>query len=240
MECSAENLALLEDLCEQDFSILHLQRTFDTLPQRNAILKARQTLTDLRARQTSANELVVKAQAKVTDAMAEDEKLAEKQSSIEAMLNENTAGYREVDARTKELASVAKRRETIAHQLKGLRADLEKVQAVSDKVNEAVAQVEATEAEQVASFRAEGTELKERIAKETAQRATSAQAIPSDLLALYEKTAQRCGGVGLAKLDGKRCSVCRSEIDEARLHQIRHEAPLSTCPHCRRLLIVQA
>ncbi len=239
MECSAENLELLEELNALDFTILNLQRTFDTLPQRQAILKARQTLADLRSRKTGADELVAKAKAKVDKAVAEDESLAQKEAEIQALLNDKATGYRDVEARTKELAGIAKRRETINHQLIGYRAELAKVQAVADKVSAAVAQIEAGEAAQVADFKAQGTDLMAKIANAKADRAKFAPNLPADLLQMYEKTAQRCGGVGLAHLDGHACSVCRASIDEAHLYQLRYEAPLSACPHCKRLMIVK-
>ena len=238
MECPAETLELLEKLQAMDFTILNLKRTFETLPQRQAILKARQGLMDVRERKVSADELVAKAQAKVDDVLAEDAQQAQKEEEIKKLLQDKSAGYREVEAMNKQLASVAKRRETLNHHLNGYKAELAKVKAVADKIDSAIASLEAKEAQEVESFRAQGTDLRERIAKAEKERAAFAPHRPTSLLALYEKTAIRCGGVGVSHLKGDSCTVCRGKIDEARLHQCRKEAPLSTCPLCRRLLIV--
>ncbi len=238
MECPAETLELLEKLQAMDFTILNLKRTFETLPQRQAILKARQGLMDVRERKVSADELVAKAQAKVDDVLAEDAQQAQKEEEIKKLLQDKSAGYREVEAMNKQLASVAKRRETLNHHLNGYKAELAKVKAVADKIDSAIASLEAMEAQEVESFRAQGTDLRERIAKAEKERAAFAPHLPTSLLALYEKTAIRCGGVGVSHLKGDSCTVCRGKIDEARLHQCRKEAPLSTCPLCRRLLIV--
>ncbi|MFR8300535.1 MAG: C4-type zinc ribbon domain-containing protein [Gordonibacter urolithinfaciens] len=35
-----------------------------------------------------------------------------------------------------------------------------------------------------------------------------------------------------------RCGVCRTVIDGGRLIDLKAEAPLGTCPHCKRLLVV--
>jgi len=239
MECPAETLELLEKLQAMDFTILNLKRTFETLPQRQAILKARQGLMDVRERKVSADELVAKAQAKVDDVLAEDAQLALKEEEIKKLLQDKSAGYREVEAQNKQLASVAKRRETLNHHLNGYRAELAKVKAVADKIDAAIASLEAKEAQEVESFRVQGTDLRERIAKAEKERAAFAPQLPANLLTLYEKTAIRCGGVGVSHLKGDSCSVCRGKIDEARLHQCRKEAPLSTCPLCRRLMIVE-
>ena len=239
MECPSEQLALLEDLQALDFTVLNLKRTFDTLPQRQAILKARQTLADLRTRKEQVDGLVAKAQEKVDAVLEEDEYLTGKEKAIEEMLSGKATGFRDVEARTKELSGYAKRRETLHHQLGGYEADLNKKKEAQAKIDAALAQVEATEAREVASFKEQGTDLQKRIAATRAEREALAPSIDPELLATYEKAAARCGGVGLAHLNGKSCSVCRGVIDEARVHQCRHEAPLSTCPLCRRLLIVE-
>lgn len=239
MECPAETIELLDRLQAIDFEILNLKRTFETLPQRQAILKARQGLIDVRARKESADGLVAKAQAKIDDVLAEDAQLAQKEADIRKLLQDKAAGYREVEAMNKQLASVAKRRETLGHHLNGYRAEFAKVKAVADKIDAAVASLEATEAREVESFRAQGTDLRERIAKAEQKRAAFIPQMPADMLTLYDKTALKCGGVAVAHLQGESCSVCRGHIDEARLHQCHHEAPLSSCPLCRRLLVVE-
>ena len=238
MKCSQETLSLLDDLQAVDFTILNLQRTFDTLPQRQAILKARQTIADLRARKESSTALVAKAQAKVDDIYEQDAILAEKQKGIEGLLEGKATGYRDVEARNKELAGIAKRRETLSHLLGGLDADLEKAKSADAKISQALGLMEAQEAREVQTFKEQGTDLQKRIALAKAERSKLAPQIEPTILALYDKAAARCGGVALGHLKGSTCSVCRSSIDEARLHQIRREAPLSSCPHCRRILIV--
>lgn len=238
MKCSPETLELLDDLQALDFTILNLERTFETLPQRQNILKARQTLEDLRTRKASSTALVEKAQAKVDGILEEDAEVAEKQKAIEELLSGKATGYRDVEARNKELSALAKRRETLAHHLGGCDADLEKAKAADAKISAAIALVETQEAREVATFKEQGTELQKRIARAKAERAALAPKVDADVLALYDKTAERCGGVALGHLKGSTCSVCRGTIDEARLHQIRREAPLSSCPHCRRLLVV--
>lgn len=238
MECPSETLELLDDLQELDFTILHLKRTFDTLPQRQAILKARQTLADLRGRKESIDDLVAKAQDKVDGVLEEDQALVAKQKGIEEMLANKATGFRDVEARTKELAGIAKRRENLAHHLGGYQTELDRVKAAQAKIDAALASVEATEAREVESFKQQGTDLQQRMAAAKSERAKLAPKLDADILALYDKTAAKCGGVAVAHLTGKTCSVCRGTIDEARLHQCRHEAPLSACPLCRRLLVV--
>lgn len=239
MECPAETLELLEELQAIDFRILNLKRTFDTLPQRQTILTTRQNLADVRERKESVMELVAKARAKVQAVKDEDARVAAKQDAVNALLKDKATGFREAEARTKELAGYAKRRETLAHNLTGLQADLDKVLAVEAKIDDVLSRLEAAEASEVASFKQQGGDLMAKITAAKAERAALVPKINEEMLALYEKTSARCGGVAIAHLKGDSCSVCRATIDEARLRQCRREAPVSVCPLCHRLLVIE-
>lgn len=239
MECSAETLQVLDDLQAVDFTILHLKRKFDTLPQRQKILQLRQNIHDVCERKAKAVDLVDEAQEKVNDVLEDDATLEKRQKAIQEQLDQAKGNFRDVEAKTKELASVAKQRETLNHKLTTYEAELDKVQAVLQKIEEALAQLEEAEAAEVSSFKAEGTALQQQIARAKAERETIAPKLDPSLLTLYEKTAARCGGVGVAHLEGSTCSVCHGPLDKAHVHQARHDAPLTTCPLCRRLLIVR-
>lgn len=50
------------------------------------------------------------------------------------------------------------------------------------------------------------------------------------LYSAYELAQGRCGGVGLAHLQGNSCDCCRTVFDQGRLSTLLAEAPLATCP----------
>ena len=60
----------------------------------------------------------------------------------------------------------------------------------------------------------------------------------TELRDTYHRTAARTGGVAVGLLTEGRCGVCRTVIDGGRLIDLKAEAPLGTCPHCKRLLVV--
>ena len=68
--------------------------------------------------------------------------------------------------------------------------------------------------------------------------AALAASLPGELADRYERAAKHCGGVAVAILNENACGACRVPIDAGRLASIKREAPLSMCPHCKRLLVV--
>jgi uncharacterized protein len=67
-----------------------------------------------------------------------------------------------------------------------------------------------------------------------------AAALPEDLRARYEAQVSRTGGVAVGKLENNACTACRIELSMADVGELYAGPPLTTCPQCRRLLVVPA
>ncbi|WP_157042001.1 zinc ribbon domain-containing protein [Nitriliruptor alkaliphilus] len=72
-----------------------------------------------------------------------------------------------------------------------------------------------------------------------ADRDREAAELPDDLLGRYEAAAARGGGTGVGQLDGLACSACRIEMSRADVDELYKGGTLTTCPQCRRLLVVR-
>jgi predicted nucleic acid-binding Zn-ribbon protein len=72
-----------------------------------------------------------------------------------------------------------------------------------------------------------------------ADRDREAGELPPELLERYETAATRGGGTGVGELDGLACSACRIEMSRADVDELYHGGTLTTCPQCRRLLVVR-
>ncbi|WP_371784341.1 zinc ribbon domain-containing protein [Streptosporangium subroseum] len=71
-----------------------------------------------------------------------------------------------------------------------------------------------------------------------AKRDEASADIPADLLALYEKIREQ-SGVGAARLQGARCSGCRTSLSIAEINRIKaasHDEVIR-CEECRRILV---
>ncbi len=73
----------------------------------------------------------------------------------------------------------------------------------------------------------------------TAERASIAGEIPTDLLALYERIRTDNGGVGAAHLQRGRCGGCRLELPPNEIEQLRKADPTTVvrCEECSRILV---
>ena len=96
--------------------------------------------------------------------------------------------------------------------------------------------------EQIAATTAErdrrGGELQADLELAVSKRAAAADGLPSDLLALYDKVAQR-QGTGAALLRARRCEGCQINLDAAALSQIAKapEDDVQRCEECGRILV---
>jgi uncharacterized protein len=72
-----------------------------------------------------------------------------------------------------------------------------------------------------------------------ADRDREAAEVPDDLLERYEAAAKRGGGTGVGQLEGLACSACRIEMSRADVDELYQGGNLTTCPQCRRLLVVR-
>ena len=109
---------------------------------------------------------------------------------------------------------------------------------MQDQVSRALAEIEKQEATAIASFRQEGGALQADIGRMTADRDALSAKLSDELRDAYDRTAARTGGVAVGLLTEGRCGVCRNVIDGGRLIELKANAPLATCPHCKRLLVV--
>jgi uncharacterized protein len=67
-----------------------------------------------------------------------------------------------------------------------------------------------------------------------------AATLPGELRERYERQVARTGGVAVGKLENNACTACRIDLSMADVGDLYAGPPLTTCPQCRRLLVVPA
>lgn len=239
MYATEEEIMLLKQLEAVDRGLARARKQFEELPHRQAILTTRTKIAEVKQKQTQVREMLNGTEASLNALVSEDERLNEKQKAIEEKLQEVKGDYRSVEAQTKELNGVAKRKEKISVELEDVEAQVSRIQGVLNQVNEALDQLQTKEQELIESFRNAGTKLQGAIHEGEKAHVQLAEKINRDLLKEYDEAMRRGGGVALAELEGTRCGTCHSTIDSGRLAKIRSEAPLSHCPACKRLMIIE-
>ena len=231
----------IDDLFE--LQVLILQRTktekqFKELPQRQAILQLREKKAQIQAKAQQVDELLKQAQQALRRILDEDESMANRQKVKQEEIEKGAGNFRAVENLSKELDTIAKKRAALSDKNDEAVAQLEKVKAVQAQVNEALAQLEEKEAQEIKSFQQQGGALQKLLAQLEVEIKETSASIPADVLSEFNKIASRNGGVAVGKYTDGRCGCCRSAIDAAHLAQLKSQAPLGVCPSCKRLLIV--
>lgn len=238
MQATTDDLTNLLRMQQIDLDLMKAKKKLEELPQRATILAARQKKRAIEQKRDQVAELRAQADAKASKLEAEDAELAEKQRRVQETIDGSRGDYRNVEAHSKELGGFAKRRNTLEEELTKLGEELAKIEGVQGQVSRALAELEKQEAAAIASFQREGGALQAEIARMSADREGMSADLSPELRDTYHRTAARTGGVAVGLLTEGRCGVCRTVIDGGRLIDLKAEAPLGTCPHCKRLLVV--
>ena len=239
MQADYEKLDTLLQIQAIDMSLIQARKARAELPQRIEVVKVRKKRDEIAPKLERVKEMQAAKEAQVTEVEDEDRILREKHERIQEEIDEAGSDYRAVEARSRDMAGIAKRRVSLEEQLSQLRAELGKIQEVRAQVEDAIALCERREAELRGSYEAEDDEIVARMRKLMAKRGELAGGVSADLMKLYDKTAARTGGVALGRLEEGRCGVCRAALEGGRLIELKAQAPLGTCPNCKRLLIVE-
>jgi len=239
MEVTREHIDAMLQLQQIDLELMRQKKRFDELPQRGMIMAAREKKAGIAEKQSKAQALKRETAKRLTRINDEDASLVKKQQGVQAAIEAAQGNYRNVEARTKELNGIAKRRAVLSDELDKITGEISKIEDLEAQIALALEEVCAREDAAIESFRQEGGALKLSISELERRGAEIADTLPMAILDAYTKAAARSGGVAIARLDGSRCGACRSGIEGGRLIELKSQAPLGNCPHCKRLLIVE-
>jgi len=237
VEKKALNTLLL--LQEIDLELLRTQKKLDELPQRKMILSLREKKAAIDIKRVQVAEMKKEIEKAISLLDDEDERLVLKQDAVQTKINEAQGDYRAIESFTRELGGVSKRRNTLESEKAPLDEKLSQIQEVLIQATDAYNKVVAQETEVVASFKNEGGVLTNQVARLQAEHEKAIKVLGSPLADNYEKILKRQGGIAVSRLTGSMCSVCRSVVEEGKLLKIKSEAPLSECPFCKRLMVVE-
>ncbi len=238
MNATPAEIETLERIQAIDLDLMRSKKELEELPQRGIIATARQKRASLEEKLEQISALRKETSRKVTRAADEDASLVKKEHGVQAAINAAQGDYRNVEARSKELMGIEKRRFALSEQLEQLKGEMSKIDKLSAQVTAAIEKLNAEEQAATESFKKEGGALTEAIQSLKVQRESLAQGVGAELMGTYDRILARSGGVAIGHLADSRCGICRASIDSGRLIDLRSQAPLGECPSCKRLLII--
>jgi predicted nucleic acid-binding Zn-ribbon protein len=219
----------------------------DQLRHQRANLPELAEIAELQAGRTALDNQARDARIVVDDLTVEQQKVDADVEQVKARR------VRDRDRMDKGLITNPKDLERMQHELQSLERriasleddELEVMARVEDaqrELDSLTAQVRAADERLATLATARDEKLAEidtELGKVTAERATAAEGMPEDLMALYEKLRTQKGGVGAAALHQRRCTGCQLGIDTAELAVIKR-APSNEvirCEECSRILV---
>ncbi len=234
---AAQTLLALQEL---DLALMRGEKQLDELPEKRAILEVRHKTADVRALREKAAELVHRHERAISAANDEvaavDEKIAEVQAKLDS--GEGVTP-KELHNLSREMDALKRRKDKLENDELQTMERLDTAKAQVAKVDAALEQLAAREADLVGRFREKGGAVQSDLERHRTERAMLAGGIDSALLDRYEAARGAKGGIGAARLNGTTCSACRVELPRERVRDL-HEGPdVGVCPSCRRLLVVR-
>ena len=236
----ADALHALLEVQALDTRADQLARRRATLPERGALAAAE---TTVRTRSAELDVLTGRAhELERAQKRAEDEiaSLEEKARTTDRQLySGSVTAPRELQALQDEAASIRRRiglreDDVLAgmEELDPVAADVARLQAARDEASAAAAGLREAIAGHEASIDAE-------LAEVSAARTGLVAGVPEALVAQYERIRARTGGVGIARLDGHRCTGCHLELPNREVDELRRAAPDAVVLHdeCGRILV---
>lgn len=234
-----ETLLAIQDL-DTAADVLRHRRA--GLPERAELAARQQALSAIEADLAPAREerhRVERAQKALEDELAT---LAEKRAGVEAqMYGGGSSNAKELQSLQDELDSFDRRRAALEDEVLERMVEAEPLDAALAEGStrtgaideESIALTAAlAEAESAIDGELEGIE---------AQRAPLVEGVDAALLARYESLRARLRGVGVARLDGAKCTGCHLTLPAAEVEQVKRQAReqgIAECPECDRLLVV--
>lgn len=238
MQASQDELNALLEAQKLDLEIINLNKQFAELPQPATVSRLRAKKNELTKKREQIEKLYKDASKRKVRTDDEDASLEKKQNGVQAAIEAAAGDYRNVEARTKELAGISKRRETLAAEKEQIAAELAKIVSLSEQIDDALTDLDKKEEASISDYRKQGGAIKGELAELSSKRDKLLARVSADVAKEYRKTSERLGSVAIGKLEGDKCGICRSVISGGRLIDLKSQAPLGVCPSCSRLLVI--
>jgi uncharacterized protein len=236
-----EQLDLLLELQATDSHIRRIEHTLDDLPEQRELQRSDERIVELDRELDALRVDLDRAGAEQRQFEREVDVLTQRRDAERARLYDGSVvNARELQAVEAEIESTVRR---IAEHEDLLLTALERVEELEGRRDtiEAALEAERLRRTQLEAARDEAAAgLLAELAEKKVVRDRDAAALPADLHDRYETVRARTGGVAVGKLEGNACTACRIELSMADVGELYAGPPLTTCPQCRRLLVVPA
>ena len=238
-EPTSAELDLLLELQATDHRVRKLRHQLDDLPEQQQLEATLATAGELDRQHDDVRVELERASSRQRQLEREIEVLSERRDVERSRLYDGSVGNaREMKAVEAEIETTARRIDDHEEQLLEVLEQVEGLEATAAQLVADGEQARARATELEAARDAAAKHLLAELAELEADRARRAEQLPAELLVRYEAAAERAGGTGVGKLVDNACTACRLTMSRADVGELLAGPPLTSCPQCRRLLVV--
>ena len=235
-----EHLRALLALADTDAAIRRNRVILDDLPEQRRLAEIDEQVGELERRRADIglerDAVAAVARRHERDVAQLSERLAEEQ---QRMYEGSITNAKQLNKLEAEIAAVQGKIDE--HEL----AELQALEAI-DEHEDAMLAIDG-ELAALAATRVEVEEARDRaaagllaeIAEHEVARDAQRASLPDDLLERYDASGERHRGNAVGRLDGERCTACGIGLSYADVNDLHEGPPLTTCPSCGRLLVVE-
>jgi predicted nucleic acid-binding Zn-ribbon protein len=234
-----ETILAIQDL---DTAADVLRHRRESLPERADLAARHEALAAIEADLEPTRDerhRVERAQKALEDDLAI---LAEKRAAVEAqMYGGGSSNAKELQAFQDELNAFDRRRAVLEEGILERMVELEPLDATLDATLEQRSSLDEEAVALTARLAEAEADIDRELADIERRRSPLTDAVDSALLSRYERLRTRLQGVGVARLDGTRCTGCHLALPAAEVEAVRRQARdegIAECPECERLLVV--
>lgn len=238
-EPTTEQLELLLALQDTDTRIRRLEHQRDALPEQAELDASEARVAELVREHDEVKLALDGLASKQRRLEREIEVLSERRDAERARLYDGTVtNARELRSVEAEIETTGRRIAEQEDELLEVLEGIEELEARQATLDEDLAAQRQAVVERTTARDEAAKGIIAEFAEVGVVRDQQARELDGELLERYQAAAQRAGGVGVGRLEATTCSACRIELSRADVGELLAGPPLTTCPECRRLLVI--
>lgn len=238
MQATSEQIMSLIRLQHTDLTIAHIERQVDDLPQKQTLTALKEKQSAIQRKQRALIGGRKDLELNLESLLEEERNLVKRQDEAQQRINAASSDYKEVSSSSEALSTYAEDLEALRGRISSTETQILEISSLEPQVETMLARLSEKEKGLIASYREEGGKLLAKVASLKEEREALADAIGEQIMGHYNHIAKAKQGVALAHLNEGACNTCRTSFDQSRVLSLRMDYPLSFCPHCGRLMVI--
>lgn len=229
----------LLELQQVDLGIIRDRKAIESIPEMAQIQEVRAKQKELARRTTKIVGMLKDQQIEAEDNDGRRATLTRHVEEVKLDTNENASDFRRVQDNNAQLDRLAKRLEKVEFNQGKVAAEIERLQGVLAQAQSIKANLDAREAELLASLKETASDLRDDLQSLTDRREALLERLPQEAIESYRTSCAKHGGVGVAELHSCTCTGCGVELRQAQVDALRRGPDVASCPVCGRILVVR-